>query len=171
MDFQCESQRSSLVSAIALFPQTKYLLHITSLQPGVQNGLQPGVQNGLNGWDACDGLASHPGGSSNISSCFALQKPELSTILMGHLVGNKTSPFYTLNSKPCSTWGEEEREQEMSGMLTSNISNFSTIQANCKHNQNKCLFLIWHQFGSCMTFLCPRNLMFPWQLYFDRNDF
>ena len=31
----------------------------------------------------CDGLASHPGGSSNIPSRFMLQKPKLSAGLMG----------------------------------------------------------------------------------------
>ena len=33
----------------------------------------------------CDGLASHPGGSSNTPSHFMLRKPELSASPMGHL--------------------------------------------------------------------------------------
>ena len=40
----------------------------------------------------CDGLASHPGGSSNIPSRFMLQKPELSAGLMGHLACKQTLP-------------------------------------------------------------------------------
>ena len=32
----------------------------------------------------CDGLASHPGGSRNTPSRFMLQKPGISTGLMGH---------------------------------------------------------------------------------------
>ena len=41
-----------------------------------------------------DGLASHPGGSSNIPSCFMLRKPELSAGLMGHLACMQTLPFF-----------------------------------------------------------------------------
>ena len=40
-----------------------------------------------------DELASHPGGSSNSPSCFLLQKSEISTILMGHLVHMQTLSF------------------------------------------------------------------------------
>ena len=42
----------------------------------------------------CDGLASHPGGSSNIPSRFMLQKPDLSAGMMGHLARMQTSPFF-----------------------------------------------------------------------------
>ena len=38
----------------------------------------------------CDGLASHPGASSNIPSRFMLQKPELRAGLMGHLARMQT---------------------------------------------------------------------------------
>ena len=45
--------------------------------------LHPGVQMGTSKY--AEGLASHPGGSSNTPSCFMLRKPELSTGPMGHL--------------------------------------------------------------------------------------
>ena len=38
----------------------------------------------------CDGLASHPGGSSNIPSRFMLLKAEISAGLMGHLARMQT---------------------------------------------------------------------------------
>ena len=41
----------------------------------------------------CDGLASHPGGSSNIPSCFMLRKPELSARLMGHFAHKQTITY------------------------------------------------------------------------------
>ena len=50
-----------------------------SLHPGVQMQMQ--ICWGL----PCDGLTSHPGGSSNIPSRFMLRKPELSTGPMYHL--------------------------------------------------------------------------------------
>ena len=46
------------------------------------------------GGKSCDGLASHPGGSSNIPSCFMLQKPELSIGLMGLLARMQTLPSW-----------------------------------------------------------------------------
>ena len=45
--------------------------------------LHPGVQMGTSKY--AEGLASHPGGSSNTPSCFMLRKPELGTHPMGHL--------------------------------------------------------------------------------------
>ena len=39
-----------------------------------------------------NGLASHPGGSRNTSIQFMLQKPEISTSLMGYLVYMQNSP-------------------------------------------------------------------------------
>ena len=41
----------------------------------------------------CDGLASHPGRSSNIPSRFMLRKPELSAGLMSHLARKQTLPL------------------------------------------------------------------------------
>ena len=38
----------------------------------------------------CDGLASHPGGSSNITSRCMLQKPELTAGLIGHWTRKQT---------------------------------------------------------------------------------
>ena len=50
-----------------------------------------------NAWgNLCDGLASHPEGSSNIPSRFVLQKPELSTGLMGHLNRVRTYLLLTM---------------------------------------------------------------------------
>ena len=46
------------------------------------------------GGKPCDGLASHPGGSSNIPSRFMLQKPELSAGLIGLLARMQTLPTY-----------------------------------------------------------------------------
>ena len=40
----------------------------------------------------CSGRAFNPGGSSNISSRFILQTPELSANLMGHLARKQTLP-------------------------------------------------------------------------------
>ena len=54
--------------------------HSASLHPGVQM-----VTSKCAGGNPCDGLASHPGGSSNTPSRFMLRKPELSTSPMGHL--------------------------------------------------------------------------------------
>ena len=62
---------------VVLLGKTLYS-HRASLHPGVQMGTSMlGVP--------CDGLASHPGGSSNTPSHFMLRKPELSTSPMGHL--------------------------------------------------------------------------------------
>ena len=47
------------------------------------------IMLGGGGWP-CNGLASHPGGSSNIPSRFMLQKLELSAGLMGHLARKQT---------------------------------------------------------------------------------
>ena len=50
--------------------------------------LHPGVQMGTSkyaGGNPCDGLASHPGGSSNTPNRFMLRKLELSTSSMGLL--------------------------------------------------------------------------------------
>ena len=44
------------------------------------------------GGQPCNGLASHPGGSSNIPSYFMLQKLELSASLMGLLGHMQTLP-------------------------------------------------------------------------------
>ena len=44
------------------------------------------------GGQPCDGLASHPVGSSNIPSRFMLRKPELSAGLMGHLARIQALP-------------------------------------------------------------------------------
>ena len=41
-----------------------------------------------------DGLASRPGGSSNISSRFMLRKPQLSAGLMAYLARKQTLPLY-----------------------------------------------------------------------------
>ena len=53
-----------------------------------------------------DGLASHPGGSRNISSHFMLQKPEISTSLMSYLASMQTLPYllpYTaLGTRNCA---------------------------------------------------------------------
>ena len=54
--------------------------HSASLHPGVQMGTSKCA-----GGNPCDGLASHPGGSSNTPSRFMLRKPELSTGPRGHL--------------------------------------------------------------------------------------
>ena len=53
--------------------------------------------------EPCDGLASHPRGSSNIPSCFMLRKRALSTGLMDHLVPKQTLPYRPgLHQKFCS---------------------------------------------------------------------
>ena len=57
-----------------------------------------GTHNHNAGGQPCDGLASHPGGSSNIPSRFMLRKPELRAGLMGHLVRMQTLPYLTLLS-------------------------------------------------------------------------
>ena len=44
-----------------------------------------------------DGLASHPGGRSNIPSRFMLRKPELSAGLMGHLARMQTLHAFTFH--------------------------------------------------------------------------
>ena len=56
----------------------------------------------------CDGLASHPGGNSNIPSRFMLQKPELSAGLMGHLARMQTLPF-TYHGKTRGSLEEREK--------------------------------------------------------------
>ena len=53
-----------------------------------------GDHNAGMGEEPCNGLASHPGGSSNIPSRFMLQKPELRVSLMGHLARKQTSPCF-----------------------------------------------------------------------------
>ena len=55
-----------------------------------------GTGNHNAGGQPCDGLASHPGGSSNIPSHFMLQKPELSAGLVGHRARMQTLPTFTL---------------------------------------------------------------------------
>ena len=47
--------------------------------------LHPGVQMGTGKYAGGNGLASHPGGSSNTPSRFMLRKLKLSIGLMGHL--------------------------------------------------------------------------------------
>ena len=55
-----------------------------------------GDHNTGGGGEPCDGLASHPGGSSNIPSRFMLQKLELSAGLMGLLARMQTLPLPSL---------------------------------------------------------------------------
>ena len=52
---------------------------------------------GEGGGGPCGGLASHPGRSSNIPSCFVLQKPEISASLVGHWLVNRLDD---LSSEP-----------------------------------------------------------------------
>ena len=52
----------------------------------------------------CDGLASHPGGSSNIPNRFMLWKPELSTGLMGLLACKQTLPLPFFMCRPTGSY-------------------------------------------------------------------
>ena len=76
LDFGSGGPDSSLGwgHCVALLGKTLYS-YSASLHPGVQMGTSK----------YAEGLASHPGGSSNTPSCFMLRKPELGTRPMGHL--------------------------------------------------------------------------------------
>ena len=71
--------------------------HSASLHPGVQMGTSKYA-----GGNPCDGLASHPGGSSNTPSRFVLRKPELSAGPMDHLDLYKGFTFLTIRKKDVS---------------------------------------------------------------------
>ena len=77
---------SSLVSGVMILSQETYFT--LSLFTQVYKWVPLSDHNA--GELSCDGLASHPDGSSNIPSYFMLQKQELSTGLMGHLASKQT---------------------------------------------------------------------------------
>ena len=66
--------------------------HSASLHPGVQMGTSKCA-----GGNPCNGLASHPGGSSNTPSHFMLRKLEISTGPMGYLGPYKGFTYYCIS--------------------------------------------------------------------------